>query len=421
MDCRADICSFGYLLQEALTGIYPLGSNAILPGAVDPQNITIDATIIKCTEYEKYNRYESMDECLNALNIAFNGTTEEKKQLAGFYIACQELKFLAKHWTLSGRPLTAGVLKALYLNRFKFELADQERTVIFHNLLLQGKGTSHGQRKKRKNIVTPLNEPGSLGWFWFSNISKEEALERIRRAVDHQDIFVCAGALRALGRLGSIADASILREKITHGNARVVAEAIKGLALLGMGEDDIRRFKQDDRSEVRQAVAYMIGMCGSGDEDIAIILNFLADEDMMVRRAAVKALTFIAPKEIARPKLETVQNNPNETPQVKKAAQDALIYLHTRSFPTEDFHERNVKKIKATLDDVTKAWNILLYCGNFIKWDAAARWIAENESKERIMVMIKEIGHELDFEVLEKLDFYLYCPQWWVEEVINKR
>lgn len=72
VDQRADICSFGYLLQEALTGRYPLGPNPALPGTtIRPEYVVFDAVITKCTRHEIHTRYQKMDSCLADLDVAF--------------------------------------------------------------------------------------------------------------------------------------------------------------------------------------------------------------------------------------------------------------------------------------------------------------------------------------------------------------
>lgn len=421
VDHRADICSFGYLLQEALTGRYPLGSNSPLPSTINSEYLSLDAVIMKCTAYEKNNRYQSMDECLYELNIAFSGSTQERNQLAAFYIASEKLKFLARHWTLTSDLLSAENLRALYLNRFKFKPINNERTVIFHNLLLRGQQKHHHGRSK--NLPTGLSDaaPGSLGWYWFRNITKENSLELIRQAAFHRHNFIRSGAARALGRLGTIQDKVILRDMIKDHDANVVKDALQALAQIDTDEDIdlIRKYQDDQRDRVREAVAEVLGKHGSY-KDINIILKLIRDNNVAVKRVAVTALGFIATPEKAIYELKSILKEvlKDSNDQVRKAAEKTLKRLNNEPFDPVDSHERSVKRItnREDLNDTNQEARNKAY--SFLRskdpryQDVGIRWIIKHETN-KIDTIIENHGFKLPDRVLQQLDYYIYCPQWW--------
>ncbi len=116
VDHRADIYAYGVMLREALTNEHPRGENAPLPSeTLGSKYIGIDAVIMKCIEYDKRERYQTMDECLVELRIAFEGPTIKKEWMAAFYIARQKIKTLARYWTLTSELLSADNLRSLYL------------------------------------------------------------------------------------------------------------------------------------------------------------------------------------------------------------------------------------------------------------------------------------------------------------------
>jgi len=431
VDHRVDIYAFGYILREALTGKHPRGENAPFPSEkINSEYIALDAVVIKCTEFDREKRYQSMDECLKELKVAINGKPDEKEQLAEFYIARQKLGFLTRHWTLTSDLLSAGNLKALYLND-SFKPSDEEKRVIFHNLLLGGKKRYHAQRAKTKETKTSLNSPSSLGWRWFTDMEKNESLGHIRRVISHhQDIFVRAGGIRALGRIGSSGDALLFREIMhrKYENPRIVSEAIWALALVGTNNDikTIREsFKNDNRAEVLEALVDVLSVRNdSSGEDLRIISEILkgnkeSHKKLNVRRKAVKALGFIAKLEEGAPILQEIISNSNEDPQVRNEAEKALNRLKGLSMTDEDSYVRSIRKIKdrcGLSDDYneenrTKAWK-MFWSKDFYRWSAGLEWLIVYE-REKILDILKTHGWELSFIKIEALDYNLYCPQWW--------
>ena len=149
VDHRVDIYALGYMLREALTGKHPRGENAPLPSDKNAEYIALDAVIIKCTEYDPDNRYQSMDECLSELNTAFTGSKEEKNQIATFYVSSQKVKFLANYGTLTSELLSAGALRALYFRRYEYYPSKQEKSILFRNLLIGGTRKNKGATQKK--------------------------------------------------------------------------------------------------------------------------------------------------------------------------------------------------------------------------------------------------------------------------------
>lgn len=419
-----DIYAFGYMLREALTGEHPRGENAPLPSEKKSEYIAIDAVIIKCTEYDPCNRYQSMDECLHDLNIAFNGTINEKEQLAAFYIATKKLKFLSKHWTLTSDLLSADNLKALYLNRSKFQPTnEEEKIVLFHNLLLRGKQEHHEGRSNKKS-PTGLSgaAPAALGWYWFRNITTEESLEIIRRAAFHRNNFVRSGAARALGRFGSHDDKIILREMIKDYDANVVSDALRAIAHLDPDKQDIeliRKYKDDNRFRVIEAVAEILGKYGTC-EDKYFILEFIKNDNVAVKIAAMIAIGFIAKRENLifeiEPVLVEFLKHPNE--QVCVTARKTISRLNSDLVDDRNAYERSVELIinkyglNVNNQEARTKAHSFLEIKNVSYQDAGIRWIIKNE-KEEINKMIMNHGFQLPDRILQQFDYYINCPQWW--------
>ena len=333
-----------------------------------------------------------MDECLNELKIAFEGTTKEKERMAAFYIARQKIKILARHWTLTSELLSAGNLRALYLNQPRFKPSESEKIVIFYNLLLRGKGKHHTHRTKRLDIKTSMNSPGPLGWVWFADLKKDKALELIRKALSHEDIFVCAGAIRALGLFGGAEeDVAELRKKLPHENPHIASKAILALAHIG-NEDDImtiRNFHNDDRPEVLEAL--------------------------------VETLSFSKFSKYRKSEDKQIINNLSEhnNPNVKRASAEALKRFEGLKLP-ENYFERSISyiltKFKINNSDSDenriKARRLLL-SPNFYYWNAGIRWFILRGLRDEIEKIIERDGWKLRFAKLEDFDYYLYCPQRW--------
>lgn len=422
IDRRADICSFGYLLQEALTGRYPLGPNSPLPSIINPEYIALDAVIMKCTEYEKQYRFQSMDECINELNIAVSGTDEEKQQLAAFYIAFQKVRFLSRYWTLNSDLLSADTLRSLYLNRFKFEPSDKEKTVIFYNLLLRGQQKHHHGRAKKPETGASNAAPAALGWYWFRNTNMENILKLTRQAAFHRNNFILPGVARALGHFGDRQDSVILKNMIKTNDANIVANALRALIMICQDEIDlIRKYQNDSRNEVLKAVADILAKYGTY-EDEDIILKLIKNPNAAVKKAAVTALGFIVSPEKAIPILKAILENSNEDIQVSGEAIKTLKRLNNEPFESKDSHERHVRRITDKYgltgthqETCSKAYNFL-WTPHPVYQDAGIRWIIKHE-RDNIDKIIEEHGHKLPFRVLQQFDYYLYCPQWWLDSM----
>ena len=391
VDHRADIYAFGYMSREAFTGEHPRGENAPLPSEkIGAEYITVDAVVLKCIEYEKHERYQSIDECLNELKIAFEGALEEKAQLAAFYIARQRIKSLARYCILTSELLSAGNLKALYLNQSRFKPSEREKDVIFYNLLMRGKGKTHTQRTQRPDSPTAMNSPGPLGWVWFADLEKDKALKLIRQALSHEDIFVCAGAIKTLGLFGGTEkDIVELRKKLRKKNPQIVSEAIVALVRVGTQDDieTIRNFKNDQRTKVLEAMLQALS-----------ISKYRKPED----EETIKSL------------LE--HNNPN----VKRTAGESLKRFIGLE-PGENSFERKISHILSEeyhLDSTDSEENrnkarYLLRSNNLYYWHAGIRWFISQGLKNEIEKIIKNYGWNLRFAKLEDFDYYLYCPDWW--------
>lgn len=414
------------MLREAFTGEHPRGENAPLPSEKGSQYIALDAVIIKCTEYDPDNRYQSMEECLYDLTIAFNGSTDEKEQLAAFYIAINKLKFLSIHWTLTSDLLSADNLKAFYLNRFKFQPTTEEKVILFHNLLLRGKQEYHRRSKKSR---TGLSEaaPSALGWYWFRNVTKGKSLQIIRRAAFHRNNYIRSGAARALGRFGSTEDKDILREMIKDNDANIVSDALKAIAHLDTDKDSelIRKYKEDKRVRVREAVVEILGLYGTY-EDINLILEFIKEHNVAVRKAAVIAMGSIEMPEKTiseiKPVLEGVLYDPDE--QVRIAADKTIRRLNNDPVDFRSSHERYVEIItnKNGLDTHSQAARDKAYSFLKIKnvpyQDAGIRWIIKYEKNE-IDKIIENHGIQLSDYVLQQFDYNINCPQWWRNAIVK--
>ena len=339
-----------------------------------------------------------------------------------FHKARQKVQELASQWPQTAELLTAGTLRTLYIKRLNYAPSESEATVLFQNLLIRGRGTYYDQRTTRGDSPTSEASPGSLGWFWFTNIPKEKAIGYIRQAVSHPNIAVCAGALRAIGRLGSHVDTFLLREKINDMNPRIAAETIRAFARLGTEADitNLREFQNDSRTEVLEALADALARRGASS-DVPIIHALLRNKNAMVRRAAIRALGFIGTtNEI--PRLNAMAEDNVEHGQVRAVAREASKRLTNNLFePTEAYHERRVRQAarKYELSDVyndstrDKAWRLVVTSPHFPAWDAAVRWIVSHEPENKITEMIAKVGPELRFRVLQDLDYRLFCPEWW--------
>lgn len=339
--------------------------------------------------------------------------------LMSFYRARQRVSELAKQQPQTAELLSAGVLRTLYLNRFAYSPAEQERRVLFRNLLIRGR--SRYLKRRATKVPTPTSEaaPAPLGWFWFSDLLKKQAVNWIRQEIFHANINVRAGAVRGLGRFGSATDSSMLRNKLDD-NPRVAAEAVRALARLGTADDIdyIRGFQDDRRDEVLIAVAGALAQRGS-NADVTIILNLLEHTNPSVRRGAAKALGFIGTPEQSIPILEAILDDPTQHEQVKAAAAKALERLNNVLPEPRSWYERAVRHKAYGLglsDDYSeenraKARELLFDRG--LAREAALRWMVSHESPEEITRIIAEHGIDLPFRVLQEFDYHVYCPQWW--------
>lgn len=428
VDHRADIYAYGLMLREALTGEHPRGESAPLPSEkLGAEYVPIDNIIVKCTRYEKHERYQAMDECLRDLIVAFEGTTKEKEWMAAFYVARQKLAQLANQWPLTSELLPAGTLRTLYLRRVEYTPADRERIVIFNNLLLSGRKKHDTHRAKKIATGISVDAPASLGWFWFNEITQTEIITMLRQAVHHPNEFVRVGVARGLGKFGEASDQILLREMIKEHNANLVAMAIRSLALLGMQSEDvenIRQFHKDRRSEVRGAVAYALAKCGS-QTDEPIIINMIDDENPSVRRDAIVALGIRynknpSLKEIALSKLTNVLDNPREPGTVLVPAKKVRCLIREEPFDHLDCYERRiVNRTQSNFRDETdiefnrnKALRLLLMKKPQPEHEVAVRWIIKYEP-HNVENIINEYGADLHFYALQKLDYLFYSPQWW--------
>ena len=342
--------------------------------------------------------------------------------LLSLYKARQKVQELANQWPQTAELLTAGTLRTLYMKRFDYAPSEIEAKVIFQNLLLRGRGTYHDQRTIRDDSPTAEASPGSLGWFWFTNIVKEKVFQYVQQAVSHPNIDVCAGALRAIGRLGGYDNISLLKEKINEGNPRIAAETIRAVGNLGTESDiaNLREFQNDSRTEVLEALADSFAQRGSRS-DVPMILSLMCSKNAMVRRSAARALGFIgSTSEILR--LNAIAEDSDEHGQVRAAARKASKRITGNLFEqNEGYHERLVRKaaqkyeLSNVYNDSTrdKAWSIVERSPEFPAWDAAVRWIVSHEPEGRITNMIAKLASGLRFRVLQDLDYRLYCPEWW--------
>lgn len=393
VDHLADIYAYGYILREALTGEHPRGENAPLPSErIGSEFIALDALAMKCTEYEKQDRYRNMGDCLSELKIGFRGSYQEKEQAAALYIGRQKLRFLTRHWTLTSELLSAGNLKALYLMRLILELSQKEKTVIFHNLLLRGKGKSHQQRTKLPDTKTSMNSPAPLGWYWFASLKKDEILEMIRHALSHEDIFVHAQAIRSLGIFGGTEDVGTFRNNLSHINSQIASEALLALARHGTQNDmeTIRKFQLDDRAKVVELLAYALSIAPLREPSDEQIINDLLE---------------------------------HANPEVKRAATVSLNRL--KGLPiSENAFDRKISQIllKYEMDDsvnqenITKANNLVM-TNNFYTWNAGIRWFISQNLCGELEEILKGYGRDMRFAKLIDIDYYLYCPNWWREAI----
>jgi len=429
VDHRADIWAFGYLLLEALTGRYPMGPNAFLPSQVHSEWLAFDYIVLKCTEIEAGRRYQSMADCYNDLSAAFRGQRPERDALANFFASSRRVEFMAQLNQRSAELLSAATLRALYLNRSHWQPRGAGRDLVFASLLLRGGG---GYREQRfLNPDTPESDvsPGSLGWYWFADISKRDCLAMLKHSLGHLHVDVRAGAARALGFFGTSDDAVLLAPLLKENNPKAVAEALRSLASLKRLEHStILEFINDERSAVREACVEMLGT-GIVDDAVAagLLASLLRDKNNAVRREAARSLAKLGVSDSAiLEKLDALALS-DEDKQVRSFAAIAARVLRGESeLLREESHSRAVAGKLSRYDLAQSysperertAWNLLEHDkGAPYAWDAATLWIAKWQPRESAMRRMESLAPSLHFRALQALDFRIYSPAWWREKM----
>lgn len=351
--------------------------------------------------------------------------------LLRFYKACQQVEELAHQFPPTGELLKAGTLRELYINKSQYSPSPSERIVLFRNLLLQGTGKRFAKRGQKLDTAASDDSIGALGWYWFSEIDKNHGLQLIREASHYSNQFVRTGAARALGVFGNTTDRALLRDLMDDKNPNVVSEAIKALANLGSPDDinSIRGLHDSRKPAIRWGVVYALGKCGTA-EDEALAFTLLEDHDSNVRREAVRAIDSIFQrkpqiKEKAISELTKIVQNPDQVPQVGKAARDLLKKLHGEDYDSTLQFEKKVRR-EMERNDLCRPWTEersdkafeLLFDRPGHRQEASIRWMITNE-RDKIDTITETYGRKLHFRVLQRSDYFLYCPKWWLQNTDN--
>jgi hypothetical protein len=349
------------------------------------------------------------------------------RELLSFFKARQQVEEIANANNATGSLLKAATLKELYLKKHLYLPTDTERAVLFRSLLLQGTGRSHNGRGRKSDTATSYDTVAPLGWYWFSQMQKEEALTLIRQEAKCANLFVRVGAAMALGQLGETSDIHVLREMLSGENPNVMREAIMAIANLSSQIDIplMRSFTRSKHAAVRMGAAYGIAKLGLDDDDM--MLGTLAeDPNSDVRRSAINAMGIrldIYPGFRSRviPLLDQILANPKEVGPVSRAARNLLSKLNGEHCDDTLAFERAVSRMSSRhgLDGPfsnerrQKAFHLLSFTPN-VSHEAAVRWIVLND-RDSIDALIATSGTTLQFRILQRFDYFLYCPKWWLE------
>ncbi len=429
VDHRADIWAFGYLLLEALTGRYPMGPNTFLPSQVHSEWLAFDYIVLKCTEIKADRRYQSMADCYNDLSTAFRGQRFERDALADFFAASRRVEFTAQLNKRSAELLFAETLRALYLNRSLWQPRGAGRDLVFASLLLRGGGGYHEQRLRNPDTPESESAPGSLGWYWFSGISKLECLAMLGHSLGHPNVHVRAGAARALGFLGTRDDAVQLARLLDERNPTAVVAALRSLASLGrLDHSTILRFINDQKkAEARQACAEALGT-GIIDEAVAagLLAPLLDDKNEAVRREAALSLAKLHVSDTSiLEKLATLASFDLDAQVRQSAARAARVLGGFSELPRFDSHQHAVYDTLSRKDLVgpyspvreRAAWDLLQHGQGAPAWDAATLWIAKYQQRESAERQMEILAPSLHFRALQALDFRMYSPAWWRDKM----
>ena len=68
-------------------------------------------------------------------------------------------------------------------------------------------------------------------------------------------------------------------------------------------------------------------------------------------------------------------------------------------------------------ESANTAYGLLFHDKYSYAQEASIRWLVKYEAHESIEELIKEKGEELHFVVLQRFDYYLYCPKWWQDAI----
>ena len=344
-------------------------------------------------------------------------------ELLSFYKARQEVLNLSYKTKSFAKLLSARTLATLYFKRREYSPSAKEKEILFHNLLLQGRGMYHGNRGKKSDSETAKEYPASLGWYWFKDMKKADIVSYVKVTAKHGHIHARAGAFRALSYFAE-KDDKVLILGALNDNANVAAHAIRAMSRIGTDEDfeRLRGMINDPRPEVRGAIVYAMAYTKS-DINKQAIIDLLEDSNSTVRVDAITSLGIRAIREREKEEtisiLQSIANNLTLGRHIVAMAKKVLRVLNDDSYYPLHSYDGYIKKmsifhgLQQEFSETSKQKAIdLLFFNPSASQEAGIRWIVKYAPHEALKI-IDNYTENMHFRVLQRLDYYLYCPQFW--------